>query len=159
MFLILVHPIRTDPLYASASFVLINSLRSVQKASTLTQCICSPTFFWYVKGTHFRNPLHQHSEKKVLRDEIILHKVSKSWWIWENFREVYSIPALFAWDKRALVGHYLDSFLSDPLKCIIPLLDEPFISEWWCNGLLNCVPFTYKKIYFGGYRYTLSSGS
>ena len=26
-------------------------------------------------------------------------------------------------------------------------------SECWCNGLLNCVPFTYKKI-FVGYRYT-----
>ena len=27
-------------------------------------------------------------------------------------------------------------------------------SECWCNGLLNCVPFTYQK-YLGGYRYTL----
>ena len=40
-------------------------------------------------------------------------------------REDYNTPALFAWDKRALFGNYFDS-LSDPLKCIISLLDEPF---------------------------------
>ena len=29
-----------------------------------------------------------------------------------------------------------------------------FFFECWCNGLLNCVPFTYQKIFLG-YRYTL----
>ena len=29
-----------------------------------------------------------------------------------------------------------------------------FLTECWCNGLLNCVPFTYQKLFFG-YRYAL----
>ena len=37
-----------------------------------------------------------------------------------------------------------------------PITWWTFFFECWCNGLLNCVPFTYQKIFVGN-RYTLKS--
>ena len=73
----------------------------------------------------------------------------KNKWVWEKD---YSTAALFAWDKRALFGNYFDTLIPFTSKRVISLLDEPFFSKCWCNGLLNCVPFTYIKSRFG-YRY------
>ena len=73
-----------------------------------------------------------------------------------NFKEDYSTPALFAWDKRALFGNYFDSLLSDPLlwNVLFHYLMNPFL--WmlvqWTYKLW---PFLISKIFFG-YRYTLT---
>ena len=59
----------------------------------------------------------------------------KNSWVWENFREDYSSQTL------NFEMHYFITWWI-------------FLTECWCNGLLNRVPLTYQEIFFG-YRYTL----
>ena len=86
-------------------------------------------------------------------NEIILHKFQKNKWVWEDFREDYCTPALFARDYR----DYLDSLLSDPLlwNGLFHYLMNPLL--WmlvqWTSKLC---PFHISMNIFLGYRYTLS---
>ena len=53
-------------------------------------------------------------EKGSSRNEIILHKVFKNNWVWENFREDYTTVALFAGIKVTILVTILIVSLSDP---------------------------------------------
>ena len=102
-----------------------------------------------MEGTHFGRPLHQHSEKKgSSSDEMILHKVSKI-----NGSERTLELQQTSIDCSGLKGNYFETIWivsSQTLyfEMYYSLFDEKKFSEYWCNGLLNCVSFTYKK-YFG----------
>ena len=47
------------------------------------KCTChQKNIFWYVKGTHFRSPLHQHSVKNI--HQVIKKKCISKFRVWEG---------------------------------------------------------------------------
>ena len=106
--------------------------------------------FWYVKGTQFRSPLHQH-KKRLFKSWNNTSLSFKNNWVWENFREDYITPALFA----GFTGTIL-------IVCSQTLNFEMFffhylmdIFHWmlvqWTSKLC---PFHISKLFLG-YKYTL----
>ena len=81
----------------------------------------------------------------------MLHKVLKNNWVWENFREDYTTPALFGVDYGHYLGTNLIVSLSDPKlwNAFFSLRHEYF--NWmlvqWTSEMC---PLSHIKTYFLG---------
>ena len=64
-------------------------------------------------------------------------------WVWENFREDFTTPALFAGFKGTIL-----IVSSQTLNFEMYYFTTWWIFFTWGNGLLNCVPFTYQKYFW-----------
>ena len=116
---------------------------------------------WYVKKTHFSNILHQHTDKRVLYKwrnntfkvpKILLKSMGLtkdySLAIIPRFLNLLVVPE----NKRNLYSlffqtHWVHSIFETWRLCRL-ILNDPFFSESWCNGLLKRISFTYQKLIF-----------
>ena len=104
----------------------------------------------------FRSPLHQNSLKKgSSSNEIIPHKVSKI----NGSERTLEKTTAHLHSLQGFKGTILGTIWIVPsqtfnFKMYYFITWWTFVTECWCNGLLNCVPFTYQERFLG-YRYTL----
>ena len=104
------------------------------------KCICTRTLFLICE----REIKSIAPTFRIKGDEIILHKVYK---ITGSERTLEKTTAHLHC-CHGIKGHYLGTISkvsSQTLYFEMHYLMNLFFSECWCNGLLNCVPFTYQK--------------